>query len=103
MDTGKWSFGKIINTYKTLQNMAFAMPKEVINKLLEDSVKKKDYTNLEVLAIFADKENVNNAAKQIILNGDYKTIITLAYSSNIDAHTLGKIGQQLVEKSSIMY
>lgn len=93
----KWSFGKIINWSLELKDVAFAMPGKVINKLLEENIKKGNYDDLEILIVFADEEGINSAANQIIAKGDYKMLENIAW--NIAPSTLGRIALQLIEKS----
>ncbi|MCI9079360.1 MAG: hypothetical protein HFH68_10625 [Lachnospiraceae bacterium] len=95
----KWSFGKITNWTLSLEDIAFAMPEKVINKLLAESVKKGNYNDIEVLFIYADKESINSAVKQIMANGGYKIIEGLAWNMNIEPSVLGRVAIELIEKS----
>ena len=92
----EWSFGKIINWSLSLEDVAFAMPEKVINKLLAESIKKGNYDDLEILTIYANEDSINSAANQIMAKGDYKMLEVFAW--NITPSALGNIAVQLIEK-----
>ena len=64
--------------------------------MLDKSVRKDNYKDLEIFIIYAGRESIDNAAKQIAANGDYDILNNIIYM--IDSKVTGEIAELLVEK-----
>lgn len=92
----EWQHGKIIAQGQSLEDFVFAIPQECVNKMLDKSVRKDNYKDLEIFIIYAGRESIDNAAKQIAANGDYDILNNIIYM--IDSKVTGEIAELLVEK-----
>ena len=92
----KWPHGKIITQGQSLEDFVFVIPQECVNTMLDKSVRKDNYKDLELFIIHAGQKSIDNAAKQIAANGDYDILDNIIYMTG--TKVTGEIAELLVEK-----